>query len=147
MRPRLQVCRVLRYTVWDVPPATISGGFLNLDEFAYTLRNELDYRREGQNADRFRRSFAGDPGAYIPRMYWDFTTGGVLTVERVSGIKISEMRALDEAGIDRPALARNAVRLMLREVFEFGFFHADPHPGNFFVRPDGSIVLIDFGIG
>lgn len=115
-------------------------------EFAYTLRNELDYRREGQNADRFRRSFASDPGAYIPRIYWDFTTGRVLTIERVGGIKISEMQALDEAGIDRPALARNAVRLMLREVFEFGFFHADPHPGNFFVRPDGSIALIDFGM-
>lgn len=117
-----------------------------VEEFAYTLRNELDYRREGQNADRFRRHFAGDGGAYIPRLYWEFTTGCVLTIERVTGIKIAEMTALDEAGIDRQALAQNAVRLMLREVFEFGFFHADPHPGNFFVRPDGSIALIDFGM-
>lgn len=117
-----------------------------VDEFAYTLRNELDYRREGQNADRFRRSFAGDPRAYIPRMYWDFTTGRVLTIERVGGIKIAEVSALDEAGIDRHTVAENAVELMLREVFEFGFFHADPHPGNFFVRPDGSIALIDFGM-
>lgn len=117
-----------------------------VDEFAYTLRNELDYRREGQNADRFHRSFADDPRAYIPRVYWEFTTGRVLTIERVGGIKIAEVEALDEAGIDRHTVAENAVGLMLREVFEFGFFHADPHPGNFFVRPDGSIALIDFGM-
>ena len=129
---------------------TSSGRDYNLaalvEEFAYTLRNELDYRREGQNADRFRRGFADDPGAYIPRVYWDFTTGRVLAIERVQGIKIAEMSVLDEAGINRRVVAENAVRLMLREVFEFGFFHADPHPGNFFVRPDGSIALIDFGM-
>jgi len=117
-----------------------------VDEFAYTLRNELNCRREGQNADRFRRNLASDPGAYIPRIYWEFTTGRVLTLERVSGTKITDLGALDAAGIERHALAENAVRLMLREVFEFGFFHADPHPGNFFVRPDGAIALIDFGM-
>ena len=117
-----------------------------VDEFAFTLRNELDYRREGQNADRFRRNFAGDSGIYIPRVYWDFTTDRVLTMERVGGIKVADMVALEDAGIDRHDLAENTVRLMLREVFEFGFFHADPHPGNFFVRPDGSIALVDFGM-
>lgn len=117
-----------------------------VDEFAFTLRNELDYRREGQNADRFRHNFRGDAGAHIPRVYWEFSTSRVLTIERVNGIKIVEVSALEEAGIDRKALAENAVRLMLREVFEFGFFHADPHPGNFFVRPDGYIALIDFGM-
>lgn len=121
------------------PPALV-------EEFAFTLRNELDYRREGENADRFRRNFASDPAAYIPRVYWDLTTSRVLTLERVSGIKISDMAALNEAGVDRRTVAQNAVRLMLREVFEFGFFHADPHPGNFFVRPDGAIALIDFGM-
>ena len=117
-----------------------------VDEFAYTLLNELDYRREGQNADRFRRNFAGDATVYIPGVLWDLTTGRVLTLERVSGIKVADMSALDKAGIDRHQVAENAVRLMLREVFEFGFFHADPHPGNFFVRPDASIALIDFGM-
>ena len=117
-----------------------------VDEFAYTLRNELDYRREGQNADRFRRNFAGDPGIYIPRVHWDFTTGRVLTLERVSGIKVADLSALDKAGIDRHVVAENSVRVMLREVFEFGFFHADPHPGNFFVQPDGSIAMVDFGM-
>lgn len=115
-------------------------------EFAYTLRHELDYRREAHNADRFNHNFAGDPAIYIPQVYWEFSTGRVLTIEQVGGIKISEIEALDEAGIDRRTLAKNSVRLMLREVFEFGFFHADPHPGNFFVRSDGAIALIDFGM-
>lgn len=67
-------------------------------------------------------------------------------MESIGGIKISDVEALDAAGIDRRALAENSVRLMLREVFEFGFFHADPHIGNFFVQPDGTIGLIDFGM-
>ena len=117
-----------------------------VDEFAFTLRNELDYQREGQNADRFRRNFARDPGVYVPRVYWEFSTDRVLTMERVRGMKVSDMSALDGAGIDRHVVAENAVRVMLREVFEFGFFHADPHPGNFFVQPDGSIAMIDFGM-
>lgn len=129
---------------------TASGRDYNLpalvDEFAFTLRNELDYQREGQNADRFRRNFANDPGVYIPRVYWEFTADRVLTMERVGGIKVSDMSALDAAGIDRHVVAENSVRIMLREVFEFGFFHADPHPGNFFVQPDGSIAMVDFGM-
>ncbi len=117
-----------------------------VDEFAYRLRNELDYQVEGHNADIFRRNFAGDEGIYIPRIYWQYTTKRVLTMERITGIKINDLAALDAAGINRHAVAGNAVRLILREVFEFGFFHADPHPGNVFVLPDGSTGLIDFGM-
>ncbi len=116
------------------------------DEFAYRLRNELDYTCEGNNADLFRRNFAGDKGIYIPRVYWAWTTKRVLTMERLNGIKVSDLAALDAAGMDRHAVAQNAVRLMLREVFEFGFFHADPHGGNVFVLPDGSTGLLDFGM-
>jgi ubiquinone biosynthesis protein len=116
------------------------------DEFAYRLRNELDYTVEGSNADLFRRNFAGDKGIYIPRVYWRWTTQRVLTMEWLDGIKVSDLAALDAAGIDRHAVAENAVRLMLREVFEFGFFHADPHPGNVLVLADGSTGLLDFGM-
>jgi len=117
-----------------------------VDEFAFTLRNELDYHREGHNADRFRRNFRGDAGLYVPWVYWDLTTSRVLTIERVGGIKISDVTALDQAGIDRHAVADNSIRLLLRQIFEFGFFHADPHAGNCFVRPDASIAMIDFGM-
>lgn len=117
-----------------------------VDEFAYTLRNELDYHREGHNADRFRRNFRGDPGLYVPHVYWELTTSRVITIERVSGVKITDLAGLDAAGIDRHVVAENSIRLLLRQVFEFGFFHADPHAGNCFVRPDGSIAMIDFGM-
>ena len=115
-------------------------------EFADTLRAELDYIREGRNAERFAKNFAGDPAIHIPRVYWDTTTARVITLERIRGIKISDLAALDAAGIDRPTLARRSARIFLKMVFEDGFFHADPHPGNFFVEPGGTIGLIDFGM-
>jgi ubiquinone biosynthesis protein len=117
-----------------------------VDEFAYTLRNELNYHREGHNADRFRQNFQGDPGLYVPRVYWNLTTSRVITIERVGGIKITDIAGLDAAMIDKHAVAENSIRLLLRQIFEFGFFHADPHAGNCFVRPDGSIAMIDFGM-
>ena len=115
-------------------------------EFAQTLRAELDYLREGRSAEHFAANFAGDPGIHIPRVYWETTTSRVLTLERIRGIKIGDLAALDAAGIDRRALAERAVRIILKMTFEDGFFHADPHPGNFFVEPDGRIGLIDFGM-
>ncbi|SFN91105.1 ABC1 kinase family protein [Mycetocola miduiensis] len=117
-----------------------------VQEFAHTLRGELDYLREARNAERFAANFAGHPDVSIPRVFRETTTSRVLTLERVSGIRINDVAALDAAGVDRPALARTGARLMLRMIFEHGFFHADPHPGNLFVQPDGSITLIDFGM-
>ena len=117
-----------------------------VDEFAFTLRNELDYGREGHNCDCFQHNFADDPGIHIPFVCWDLSTTRVLTLERVSGIKINDAAALDAAGISRQLVIENGARLLMRMIFEFGFFHADPHPGNFFVREDGSIALIDFGM-
>jgi ubiquinone biosynthesis protein len=115
-------------------------------EFAETLRAELDYRREGRNAERIAASFAGDARLHVPRVSWDQTAGGVLTLERLRGIKLDDLAALDAAGIDRPALAARAAGVVLKMVFEDGFYHADPHPGNLFVEPDGRIGLLDFGM-
>ena len=115
-------------------------------EFGRTLCQELDYLREGHNAERFASNFAGDVSIHIPRVYWEATTSQVLTLERLRGVKVSELAELDAAGLDRPALARAAALITLRMVFEHGLFHADPHPGNFFVEPDGTIGLIDFGM-
>lgn len=116
------------------------------EDFAFTLRNELDYRREGRNADRFRHNFADEPTLYIPQVYWDYTTRRVLTLEEISGIKINDVAAMDAAGIDRKQVALNAAQIILKEVFEDGFFHADPHPGNFFVMPGEVIGAMDFGM-
>ena len=117
-----------------------------VEDFAATLRGELDYRREGRNADRFRRNFADEPALYIPQVYWDYTTRRVLTLEEIRGVKINDIEGLDAAGLDRYRVAVNSTRIILKEVFEDGFFHADPHPGNFFVMEGEVIGAMDFGM-
>jgi ubiquinone biosynthesis protein len=114
-------------------------------EFSATLRNELDYRREGRNADRFRLLFADSGLVHIPLVYWEYTEARVLTTERLYGPKITDFAGLSAAGIDRGQLARNCVELILREIFSYGFFHSDPHPGNFFALPGGVLGAVDFG--
>ncbi|MCW2134190.1 ABC1 kinase family protein [Arthrobacter sp. VKM Ac-2550] len=116
------------------------------EEFARTLRAELDYLQEGRNAERFAGNFAGNPGVHIPRVFWDTTTSRVLTLERISGVKVDDLEGLDRAEIDRRALANRAVGVIAQMIFEDGFFHADPHPGNLFIETGGRIGLIDFGM-
>jgi ubiquinone biosynthesis protein len=115
-------------------------------EFAQTLRAELDYLREAGNAERFAANFRDDSAVHVPRVYRQLTTARVLTLERLSGIKIDDLAALDAASIDRRALAERAATIILKMIVDDGFFHADPHPGNFFVEPGGRIGLIDYGM-
>ena len=117
-----------------------------VSEFARTLRGELDYLQEGRNAERFADNFRSDPDVRIPQIFWATSTSRVLTMERIVGIKVDDLDALDRAGIDRAALAARAARVALAMVFDHGFFHADPHPGNLFIEPTGRIGLIDFGM-
>lgn len=125
------------------------GGLYDLpelaEEFAISLRAELDYRREGHNADRFQKNFADDPHLYVPNVHWDYTTRKVLVQERISGIKISDIAALDAAGYDRHQIALHSARFIVKEILEDGFFHADPHPGNIIVMPNHVIGIMDFG--
>jgi len=115
-------------------------------EFADTLRAELDYVREAKNARRFAELFAENPAVRIPRVFADHSTSRILTLERFGGVKANDLAGLDAAGIDRKALAEHLAGLNLTMVFEDGFFHADPHPGNFFIEPGGRVDLIDFGM-
>lgn len=116
------------------------------DDFSFTLRNELDYQREGRNADRLRESFAKDADLlYIPKVYWNFSTRQVLVMERINGIKISDIPALDAAGYDRHKVALNSASATVKQVLEDGFFHADPHSGNYLILPGEVIGLVDFG--
>jgi ubiquinone biosynthesis protein len=114
-------------------------------EFSTTLRAELDYRREARNAERFRKNFAGVASTHIPTIYWEYTSARVLTSERIFGVKINDIPGLEAAGLDRRRLARHSVELILKEVFTDGFFHGDPHPGNFFALPGEVIAAVDFG--
>jgi len=117
-----------------------------VQEFDQSLRAELDYLREGHNAERFARNFAGESIVQIPQMFWETTTSRVLTQERIHGIKVTDLAALDAAGIDRAALSKHGARIFFKMVFEDGFFHADLHPGNLFIEEGGHIGLIDFGM-
>lgn len=114
-------------------------------EFAVTLRAELDYRREGRNAERFRELFADSEMVYVPRVYWQYSDGHILTSERLYGVKLNDLPGLTAQGIDRVRLARNSVQLILREIFIHGFFHSDPHPGNYFALPGDVLGVIDYG--
>lgn len=115
-------------------------------EFAQTLREELDYLHEGRNVERFAANFAGDPSVHIPRVYWDTTTSRIITLERIKGTKISDVETLDAEGLDRRSIADHATRVLLTMILDYGFFHADPHPGNVFIEADGTVALIDFGM-
>lgn len=117
-----------------------------VEDFAFTLRNELDFTREGQNAERIAAEFQDDPRVHIPTVYWDFSGHTVLTMEDIRGIKIDDFEALDAARINRHELAETCANMALVQVLDYGFFHADPHPGNFFVLSDGSVALLDFGM-
>jgi ubiquinone biosynthesis protein len=116
------------------------------EEFARLLRAELDYELEGHNAERFAANSADDQQVKIPRVYRETTTSDVITLERMRGIRMTDADALDEARVDRGALAQLAARVTAKMVFDDGFFHGDPHPGNFFVQQDGAIAIMDFGI-
>jgi predicted unusual protein kinase regulating ubiquinone biosynthesis (AarF/ABC1/UbiB family) len=116
------------------------------DDFEATFRDELDYQLEGRNAETFQRNLLWNPHVDIPRIHWSHSSRRVLTMEFMDGVKISELETLDRLGIDRPALARNLLEMYLQMFLHDGFYHADPHPGNVFVRPDGVIQLIDFGM-
>ncbi|PDW00544.1 ABC transporter [Candidatus Viridilinea mediisalina] len=114
-------------------------------EFAVTLRAELDYRREARNAERFRQLFGANQIIYIPKIYWEYSDSCILTSERLYGVKLNDLAALAACGIDRTQLARNCLQVVLIEIFTHGFFHSDPHPGNFFALPDAVIGVVDYG--
>jgi ubiquinone biosynthesis protein len=121
-----------------------------VSEIESTLTHELDLQREGANASLLRRNFAGSDDLYVPEVIWSHTTEGILTLERVRGIPVDDLAALDAAGIDRIALAEKGVRLFYTQVFRDNFFHADAHAGNIWVDPsrphDPRFIALDFGI-
>jgi predicted unusual protein kinase regulating ubiquinone biosynthesis (AarF/ABC1/UbiB family) len=129
-----------------------------LDEFTRTLYEELDYLSEGKNAETFARNFKHFPGVRVPLVYWSHTTQHVLTLENVLAIKVTDYEAITRAGVNRAEVASRLLDTYLKQIFEDGFFHADPHPGNLFVHPlgehpghgyegrDWELTFVDFGM-
>jgi len=117
-----------------------------VQEFARTLGKEIDYTLEALHIERFARQFMDDPTVYVPKVFRDTTTERVLTMEYIDGIKASEIDRIEREGLDRKIITARGADLILRQIFDYGFFHADPHPGNIFVLPDNVICYIDFGM-
>lgn len=116
------------------------------DECCKILHEEIDYLNEGRNADTFRRNFRNVEWVRVPRVYWRYASPRVLTLEYIPGIKISHYEALEAAGLDRKTLANLGAQAYLHQLLENGFFHADPHPGNIAVSPEGALIFYDFGM-
>lgn len=128
-----------------------------ISEFTRTLYEEIDYLAEGRNAETFAANFSKDPGVLVPKVVWTHTTKRVLTLQDVRGIKITDYDAITAAGINKSEVASRLLNTYLKQFFEDGFFHADPHPGNLFVRPltqvdplsndkNWLLTFIDFGM-
>jgi ubiquinone biosynthesis protein len=117
-----------------------------VDELDQSLNRELDFRKEGENADRFRKNLAKSEKTAVPDIRWIYTTERVLTMEYIEGMRITDRDAMKAAGIDCSELGIRLTHFLIRQVLDDGFFHADPHPGNLMIRPDGTIVYLDLGM-
>lgn len=117
-----------------------------MDEFGHRIFEEMDYTHEGRNAERFQQLYGHINDIYVPRIYWEHTGRRVLTMEWVTGTKLTRLDEIAAQGIDARYLIEVGVQCSLRQLLEHGFFHADPHPGNLLASPDGKLVYLDFGM-
>jgi len=116
-----------------------------VEELAQAIRNELDFMQEGRNADLFQKNFINEPSVLIPEIYWQYSSKKVLTMSYLEGIKISDFSALQQANVDTKKIAHKLVHALFKQIFEYGFFHADPHPGNIAISSEQKIIFYDFG--
>jgi predicted unusual protein kinase regulating ubiquinone biosynthesis (AarF/ABC1/UbiB family) len=119
---------------------------LIVDEFGTKLFEEIDYLNEGRNAEAFAVNFQDDPTVKVPSIYWRYSSTQVLTLEWINGFKLTDTERVRQADLSTDGLIEIGVTTGLRQLLEFGFFHADPHPGNLFAMPDGRMAYIDFGM-
>ncbi|PHT33542.1 hypothetical protein CQW23_25342 [Capsicum baccatum] len=117
-----------------------------IDEFARRVYQELNYVQEGQNARRFKKLYADKQDVLVPDIFWDYTSGKVLTMEWVEGVKLNEQEAIERQGLKVLDLVNTGIQCSLRQLLEYGYFHADPHPGNLLATPEGKLAFLDFGM-
>jgi ubiquinone biosynthesis protein len=129
-----------------VPETRFFNPIAMVDEFAKTVRRELDFIGEARNCSRFKRNFEDHPDVFIPQIYPDYVTERVIVMERVDGIRIDDIQGIVAMGLDRKRLVRISVDAYFKMILQDGFFHADPHPGNLLVMSDGMLAFVDFGI-
>jgi ubiquinone biosynthesis protein len=124
----------------------IIGAIELVKEFERTIYKELDMHIEAGSIEKFRENFKDSKEIYIPKVHWDYVTKSVLVMEHIEGIKMDRVEEIRRHGMDPKEIAMIGLRAFSRQLMEFGFFHADPHPGNTLVMPDGRVALVDFGI-
>ncbi len=117
-----------------------------LREFDETIHEEMDYSSEGRNAERFSASFKEWTNVHVPKIYWNATTAKVITMEFIHGDKVTDLEKLQARGVSPEKVNRLLIKTYLKQLLEDGFFHADPHPGNLLVMPDGRLAFFDFGM-
>lgn len=117
-----------------------------VEEFAGAVQKELDFTIEALHGENFRNNFRDDQTVFIPSVYRSFTTKKVITTDFVRGIKVSNVQGLLEAGLDPKLIAKRGAELILKQIFMFGFFHADPHPGNILVKDGNVVCFLDLGM-
>ena len=119
---------------------------LIVDEFGTKLFEEVDYLNEGRNAEKFAANFVDDPTVKVPSIYWRYSSQRVLVLEWINGFKLTDINKIQESNLNADRLIEIGVTSGLRQLLEYGFFHADPHPGNLFATPNGQMAYIDFGM-
>jgi len=129
-----------------IPGSEIYDPVALVREFARTIRREMDFSREGHTIEKFRDNFARTPWMYFPRVYWQQSARGVLTMEYVDGVKVTDQDRFARSGLDGCLIARRGADAFLEMVLSHGFFHGDLHPGNVLILPDNVICLLDYGI-
>lgn len=117
-----------------------------LREFDETIHEEMDYSAEGRNAERFTENFKEWTNVHVPKIYWDATSRKVITMEFINGDKVTELNKLRARNVSPEKVNRLLIRTYLKQLLEDGYFHADPHPGNLLVMPDGRVAFFDFGM-
>lgn len=117
-----------------------------MDEFGNRIFEEMDYTQEGRNAEKFKQLYGHLQDIYVPKIYWQYTGRRVLTMEWITGTKLTNLEAIKAKNIDAKYLIEVGVQCSLRQLLEHGFFHADPHPGNLLASPEGKLVYLDFGM-
>lgn len=129
-----------------VPESRIYNPAGIVQDFAGQIRKELDFIKDGRNADRFRKNFEGIEGVRFPKIYWNCSGRRMLTMEFIVGVKVTNVDEIRNMGIDPVTIAGVGFDSYLKQIFEDGFFHGDPHPGNLMVTAKGDLVFLDFGV-
>lgn len=140
------ILNLTRLVEKHIPETRVYDPVARVEEFVEAMHRELDFTREAFNIERFRQNFEGDSTVYVPRVFWEATSQKVLTIEYIEGYKITQLKEIANQGLDINKIAENSAKAILKQIFVFGFFHGDPHPGNILVEPSGKIAFIDFGM-